>query len=93
MDLAQQQLIALLFRLLWLAGGVLSGAMLVIARQWRQKKYLREALERQERVGSSRTQAAVQTAVDRLLKRFLQEPRPSLRRLADDSETDFTIKR
>lgn len=100
MDPVQQQLISLLFRVVYALGGALCGSLMIIFRSWRQKKYLREALAREQQYASSRAERnsrieskATRETTARLLKAFLQEPRPTLQRLADDSETDFTLPR
>lgn len=100
MDPVQQQLVALLFRCVYALGGALCGSLMHIWRSSRQKRYLREALAREQQYASSRAERnsrlesrAVRETTGRLLTKFLQEPRPTLQRLADDTETDFTLKR
>src|SRR5262245_54281776 len=100
MDAATLQLIALLYKVVCALGGALCGSLLLHFRQWRTRRYMREALAREQAYASSRAERNSRTesrvtreTTARLLKIFLHEPRPTLQRLADDSETDFTIKR
>lgn len=89
----QAQLVALLLRLIYVACGALCASAMTIWRQSRQRRYLKKALENEQQATTSRVRAASKETSDRLLRIFMQEPRPTLQRLADDSETDFTIKR
>lgn len=62
-----------------------------LADGWRlriRNRCLGEALERRERVSSSRETAQL----ERLLKMFFDARPPTLASLADDTETDFTLK-
>lgn len=100
MSPVHQQLIALLFRIVYALGGALCGSLMLHFRAWRTKRYMREVLAREQAYAASRAEKnsrlesrAVRETTGRLLKAFLEEPRPTLQRLADDSETDFTIKR
>lgn len=88
----QAQLIALLFRLVYVACGALCASAMAIWRASRRARYLKKALENEQQATSSRVQSGAKRVSDELLRTFLHEPRPTLRRLADDSETDFTIK-
>lgn len=99
MDPVQRELIALLYRVVYALGGALFGSLMHIWRSSRQRRYLREALAREQHYASSRAERTsriesrtVRETTARLLTKFLQEPRPTLQRLADDTETDFTIK-
>lgn len=89
----QQQLIALLFRVVYVACGALCASAMAIWRQYRRGRYLKKALENEQQATTSRAHGASRETSERLLRIFFQEPRPTLQRLADDTETDFTIKR
>lgn len=100
MDPVQRELVVLLFRIVYVLGGALCGSLMHIWRSSRQKRYLREALAREQQYASSRAERnsrieskATRETTGRLLTKFLQEPRPTLQRLAEDTETDFTLRR
>ena len=56
---------------------------------WRRTKYLEEGLRREQR----KTIAQLNETQERLLQIFFREQRPTLEALADDTETDFNLKR
>lgn len=89
----QALLIALLFRVIYVACGALCASVIAIWRQSRQRRYLKKALENEQQATSSRVQSAVKESSDRHLKAFLNEGKPMLERLADDTKTDFDLRR
>lgn len=89
----QAQLIALLFRLVYVACGALCASAMAIWRASRRARYLKKALENEQQATSSRVQSAVKESSDRHLKAFFHEGKPMLERLADDTKTDFVLKR
>lgn len=59
---------------------------------WTRRRYSEEALARLGRVNSSRESVLVERTTDRMLTAFFDAPKPTLRSLADDTETEFSLK-
>lgn len=55
---------------------------------WRRTKYLEEGLRREQR----KTIAQLNATQERLLQIFFREQRPTLQQLADDTESEFSLK-
>jgi len=84
----QQQLITLLFRLVFVACGALCASAMTIWRQYRRARYLKKALENEQQASISRVSEATQ----RPLKAFLQELKPTVLRLAEDTKTTWKLE-
>lgn len=89
MDPVQRELIVLLFRIVYALGGLLFGSLMLIFRQYRRACYLRKALENEQQLAISRASEATQ----RPLKAFLQELKPTVQRLAEDTRATWKLER
>lgn len=84
----QQQLIVLLFRIVYVACGALCASAMAIWRQYRRARYLKKALENEQQLTISRATEATQ----RPLKAFLQELKPTVQRLAEDTKSTWKLE-
>lgn len=92
MEAWQWELAAYLVRHYWF---VLLGACFWVRGTWKlwtRTRYLGVALERLQRVSSSRETALAERITDRLLKRFFHAPKPTLESLANDTATPWNVK-
>lgn len=89
MDPVHQELVALLFRIVYALGGALCGSLTVIWRQYRRGRCLKKALENEQQLAISRVSEATQ----RPLKAFLQELKPTVQRLAEDTKSTWKLER
>ncbi len=97
--LQPSELCAILSQAFWLVLGAGLSCLLLFWRQWRTTRYLKEALERQQRSGFAQQQLTIKRSYARwnelqksLLERFLRAPVPTLSDLAEPTGPEFRLR-